>query len=359
MAAKISFTNPKHASHIFSMFAEMRDLDEFCDIKVETSTDEISAHKVVLSACSPYFRETLKEVDADEESCVVPEEHDSKIVAAIINYFYTGRLEFDANLLPEMLTSAVFFQTRDILDRLEDHVVRHLTVENCLEYYSKADEYGMKDLQKTIIRYISWHFTEVVALDAWLELAASKVALLVCNDVLNIEKEEDVYEALWQWFKHDEEERESQCKKLFCHVRFFQLDPAFITDRVVPDLAKGIGICKEEIKQAIIYQSSEKKKRQAMDTKLNHRYPSRIIYMFDTKASVVEKYDPITVDCVQERRMMDGREMSSDQGNKAAVVVNNNLYVVSSTKVEKFDNLSLSWEKIAKGTCFTCFSQKI
>jgi hypothetical protein len=59
-------------------------------------------------------------------------------------------------------------------------------------------------------------------------------------------------------------------------VRFFQLDPTFITDRVVPDLAKGIGICKEEIKQAIIYQSSDKKKRQAMDAKLNHRYPSRV-----------------------------------------------------------------------------------
>jgi hypothetical protein len=72
--------------------------------------------------------------------------------------------------------------------------------------------------------------------------------------------------------------------------------------------------------------------------------------MFDSKASIVEKYDPITVDCVQERRIMDGREMSSDQGNKAAVVVNNYLYVVSSSKVEKFNNLSLSWEKVGKGT---------
>ena len=71
--------------------------------------------------------------------------------------------------------------------------------------------------------------------------------------------------------------------------------------------------------------------------------------MFDSKASVVEKYDPITVDCLQERRIMDGREMSSDQGYKAAVVVNNDLYVVSSNKVEKFNNLALLWEKIAKG----------
>jgi hypothetical protein len=71
--------------------------------------------------------------------------------------------------------------------------------------------------------------------------------------------------------------------------------------------------------------------------------------MFDNKASVVEKYDPIRIECVQERRIMDGREMSSDQGHKAAVVVNNDLYVVSSTKVEKFNNLALMWEKVAKG----------
>ena len=64
----------------------------------------------------------------------------------------------------------------------------------------------MKDLQKTIVRYINWHFNEVVASDDWLELPADKIVTLVCNDVLNIEKEEDVYEALWQWFNHDEEE---------------------------------------------------------------------------------------------------------------------------------------------------------
>lgn len=71
--------------------------------------------------------------------------------------------------------------------------------------------------------------------------------------------------------------------------------------------------------------------------------------MFDSKATIIEKYNPITVDCVKEKRMMDGRENSSDQGLKAAVVVNNQLYVVSSSKVEKFNNLTLSWEKVARG----------
>lgn len=110
MAGKISFTNPKHGSQVFSMFAEMRDLDELCDIKVETSVDEISAHRVVLSACSPYFRDAIKDIDAEDENLVVPEEYNSEVIAAVINYFYTGRLEFEETLLLEMLTIAVLFQ---------------------------------------------------------------------------------------------------------------------------------------------------------------------------------------------------------------------------------------------------------
>lgn len=102
------------------------------------------------------------------------------------------------------MSSAFYFKVQDIVDRLEDHVVRRLSVENCVEYYSKAEECGMKDLQKTIVRYISWHFMDVAALDSWVDLPSSKIGLLVCNDVLNVEKEEDVYEALWKWFKHDE-----------------------------------------------------------------------------------------------------------------------------------------------------------
>lgn len=94
------------------MFSEMRDLDEFCDVKIETSIDEISAHKIVLSACSPYFRDVLQHIDTEEENCVIPDEYNSQIVEAIVNYFYAGRLEFDSNLLPDMLACAHFFQVR-------------------------------------------------------------------------------------------------------------------------------------------------------------------------------------------------------------------------------------------------------
>ena len=67
--------------------------------------------------------------------------------------------------------------------------------------------------------------------------------------------------------------------------------------------------------------------------------------MFHKKSSQVEKYDPVKEDCVKEERMVKKKE----QVPRAAIVVADELYVVSSEKVEKFNKKSLVWENIAKG----------
>lgn len=90
----------------------MREMEEMCDIKLETSVDELPAHKIILAACSPYFRDVLKDMDA-EETHAIPDEYDSKVVAAIVNYFYTGRLEIEASHLRDILKTAIFFQVSD------------------------------------------------------------------------------------------------------------------------------------------------------------------------------------------------------------------------------------------------------
>lgn len=97
----------------------------------------------------------------------------------------------------------VFIQTQEILERLQNHVVRQLTVENCLEYFSKTVEYGMNDLRTKIVRYINWHFIDVASQKEWLELSSSTVNTIISSNVLNIEREEDLYEAIWAWYNHD------------------------------------------------------------------------------------------------------------------------------------------------------------
>ena len=90
------------------------------------------------------------------------------------------------------------------MERCEDHVVRQLNVENCLKFYRQATEFDLKDLQKTIVRFAKLHFLELTKQESFLKCSADEICMFCSSNVLNIEKEEDVYEALWKWYKHDE-----------------------------------------------------------------------------------------------------------------------------------------------------------
>lgn len=47
-------------SWLFVSCRELREQEEFVDVTLACEGQQVSAHKVVLSACSPYFRSLLK-----------------------------------------------------------------------------------------------------------------------------------------------------------------------------------------------------------------------------------------------------------------------------------------------------------
>ncbi|KOX69226.1 Protein abrupt [Melipona quadrifasciata] len=51
--------NDFHSS-ILSSFRHLRDVEDFVDVTLACESNSFTAHKVVLSACSPYFRQLLK-----------------------------------------------------------------------------------------------------------------------------------------------------------------------------------------------------------------------------------------------------------------------------------------------------------
>lgn len=49
-----------YQSSITSAFENLRDDEDFVDVTLACDGKSLKAHRVVLSACSPYFRELLK-----------------------------------------------------------------------------------------------------------------------------------------------------------------------------------------------------------------------------------------------------------------------------------------------------------
>jgi BTB/POZ domain len=54
-----------YQSSITSAFENLRDDEDFVDVTLACEGKSLKAHRVVLSACSPYFRELLKVSESD------------------------------------------------------------------------------------------------------------------------------------------------------------------------------------------------------------------------------------------------------------------------------------------------------
>ena len=78
-----------------------------------------------------------------------------------------------------------------------------LNASNCLSLESFACQYNCDSIRQVAMNYKCEHFVEVVKSEDFLALGFEQVKELMCRDELNISEEEQVYEAVMAWVKHD------------------------------------------------------------------------------------------------------------------------------------------------------------
>merc|ERR1711983_441096 len=87
-------------TNISSAFREIREDKDFFDVTLACDDDQIQAHKVILSACSPFFRTILKRNKHEHPLLYLKGVKYSDIVA-VLNFMYHG----EVNVAQEELNS--------------------------------------------------------------------------------------------------------------------------------------------------------------------------------------------------------------------------------------------------------------
>ncbi|KAK7793000.1 hypothetical protein R5R35_013181 [Gryllus longicercus] len=81
---------------------------EYCDLILQFSNnDQVKVHRLVLNACTEYFQ-TLEKQGCNVGACIIrmPADLQSEVVVPIINFMYTGRLEFRTELHTQLYAAA-------------------------------------------------------------------------------------------------------------------------------------------------------------------------------------------------------------------------------------------------------------
>ncbi|XP_023247437.1 broad-complex core protein isoforms 1/2/3/4/5-like isoform X4 [Copidosoma floridanum] len=118
-------------ANITSQFEALRDDEDFVDVTFACDGRRLQAHKVVLSACSPYFKELFK-TNPCNHPIIFMRDVEFEHLQSLLEFMYAGEVNISQAELPTFLRTAESLQIRGLTDSQSSnqHNEKHLRANN-------------------------------------------------------------------------------------------------------------------------------------------------------------------------------------------------------------------------------------
>lgn len=210
---------------LLSKLNELRNEKILCDVTLRIEGEDFSAHRCVLSAASSYFRSMFTSGFKENESNVVELEEVKSPAAAseALRFIYTGEAFVNECIAQDLVKLADYLLIPRLKTDMSEYLKNSINTTNCLALGSFASQYDCKALKEAAIAYKFKNFVSVVKSDDFKALDFEEVKELISHDEIVVSKEEDVYEAVVSWVKHDILSRECLFPELLKCLRLFSM----------------------------------------------------------------------------------------------------------------------------------------
>ncbi|CAH2086996.1 unnamed protein product [Euphydryas editha] len=95
---------------------------DYCDLTLQFQDNaQLKVHRLVLSACTEYFELLERTCEMYEDCLVMPDDLQADVVVPIINFMYTGQLEFKMDLLEKLYQTSLVMNMPVLRNLLSSH----------------------------------------------------------------------------------------------------------------------------------------------------------------------------------------------------------------------------------------------
>lgn len=222
-----------HCSGAFDQLLKMRESNKLCDVTVKAGSFTLSAHRVVLAACSPYFNAMFSSDNLESKKGMVHlRGFGPEAVRSLIEFCYTAHLTIETGNVQDLLPAANLFEMGGVVDACCTFLASQLHPSNCLGMRQFAGVHSCTGLWKKCNMFMQQRFPEIALHEEFLELSFEEVKKIVADSNLNVRGEEQVYEAVLSWVRHGLDERKKFVSELLKHVRMPLMSATYLSREV-------------------------------------------------------------------------------------------------------------------------------
>ncbi|XP_054724682.1 kelch-like protein 18 [Uloborus diversus] len=358
----ITFVQTDLADSSFPVFEDIKRDGKLCDVTLKVENRLFYAHRIILAGTIPYFRAMFtNDMIESKQTEINIKDIDPDAVELLINFAYSGKVQISTSNVQSLLVGASFFQLSKVREACCEFLKRRLHPNNALGIRTFADALGCSTLVDATNRYLQKHFLEVCRSEEFINLQLADVREIVSRDELHITSEEQVFEAVLSWVKH-ESSRKDYLPELLTQVRMPLLTPQYLTDYVATEeLIRTSHQCRDLLDEAKDYHLMPERRPLLQSFRTRVRCCPDIvgcIYAVGglTKSgdslSTVEVYDP------KVGRWQLAEAMTMLRSRVGVAVMHNKLYAIGGyngterlSTVEVYDPEARTW---TTASCMNC-----
>ncbi|KAI7808732.1 kelch-like protein 41a [Triplophysa rosa] len=213
--------------------------NKFVDCVLKVGDRSLPCHRLIMAACSPYFRELYFSEDGSEKKDsskeVVLEDVDPTVMDMVVNYLYSAEIEITDENVQDVFAVANRFQIPSVFTVCVNYLQNKLSMGNCLAIFRMGLVLNCPRLAISARDFIGERFETLANEEEFLDFNAPELFAVIGCDALNVEKEEPVFELLMKWVRKNKENRSKALADAFDHIRFRLLPEKYFKEKVKKD----------------------------------------------------------------------------------------------------------------------------
>ncbi|XP_039983199.1 kelch-like protein 40b [Xiphias gladius] len=207
--------------------------DKLVDCVLKIKDKEFPCHRLVLCACSSYFRTIfLSDLEESKKREIELEDVEPGVMGLILKYLYTSKINVTEQNVQDIFAVANMYQIPSIFTVCVSFLQKRLSLSNCLAIFRLGLMLDCPRLAVSARNYACERFQLISRDEDFLQLLPSELAAILANDNLNVETEEAVFEALMKWVSRDTVSREKELPGLLDCVRLRLVNEDYLIEKV-------------------------------------------------------------------------------------------------------------------------------